>query len=98
MVVRKEAAAGGIMGAALGLLIWLVTFLWRGLPRSVAATVAVSLPVVSVWANVLGGAFPLLSAYLGYNPAGERRGVSAAPCFFKLKPTIQCSSTPKHFL
>lgn len=69
MVVRKEALSGGIMGASLGVLLFALSFLWRGLPTGVALTVAIALPVVSVWANVLGGAFPLLSVYLGKNPA-----------------------------
>jgi Mg/Co/Ni transporter MgtE len=74
MVMRKEALAGGAMGAFLGLCLFLFSFLWSGLPRGVAVTVAISLPVVSVWANFLGGVFPLLSAYLGKNPA-----VTSAP-------------------
>lgn len=74
MVVRKEAVAGGAMGAGLGALIVACSFFWRGLPFDVALTVAISLPVVSVWANILGGLFPLLAARFGYNPA-----VTSAP-------------------
>ena len=74
MVVRKEASAGFLMGCLLGALIFGLSFLWRGLPTAVALTVAISLPVVSVWANLLGGAFPLLSVYFGKNPA-----VTSAP-------------------
>lgn len=36
--------------------------------------VAVSLPLVSLWANLLGGLFPLLAVWMGYNPA-----VTSAP-------------------
>lgn len=57
------------MGAMLGAMIFVCSFLWPGMPREVALTVAIALPVVSVWANVLGGAFPLISTWLGYNPA-----------------------------
>ncbi len=32
------------------------------------------MPLVSAWANMLGGLLPLLSVYLGYNPA-----VTSAP-------------------
>jgi len=74
MVMRKEAAAGGVMGAMLGIMIFLSSFLWSGLPREVALTVAIALPVVSVWANVLGGVLPLFSTFLGHNPA-----VTSAP-------------------
>lgn len=45
-----------------------------GLTPAVGLTVAISLPVVSLWANCLGGLFPLLSARFGFNPA-----VVAAP-------------------
>ena len=74
MVIRKEAIAGGAIGALLGFMIFATSFLWRGLPREVALTVAISLPVVSMWANILGGVFPLISTSLGYNPA-----VTSAP-------------------
>ena len=74
MVLRKESIAGGAMGAGLGLLIYLCSFIWTSLPRDVALTVAISLPVVSIWANILGGMFPLLATHLGYNPA-----VTSAP-------------------
>lgn len=43
-------------------------------PRQVGLTVAISLPIVSLWANFLGGVFPLMSAHYGYNPA-----VTSAP-------------------
>jgi hypothetical protein len=32
----------------------------------VGVTVAISLPLVSLWANLLGGLFPLAAVYLGY--------------------------------
>ncbi len=41
---------------------------------AVGLTVAVSLPVVSLWANVLGGILPLAAARLGLQPA-----VTSAP-------------------
>lgn len=40
----------------------------------VGLVVAVSLPLVSLWANLLGGLFPLLAVWMGYNPA-----VTSAP-------------------
>jgi magnesium transporter len=57
------------MGAMLGVVIFACSFVWTGLPRDVALTVAISLPTVSIWANILGGIFPLLSAHVGKNPA-----------------------------
>lgn len=69
IVIWKEALAGGAMGGVLGLFIVLASFVWSGLPKDVAITVAVSLPAVSVWANMLGGVFPLVAVYFGRNPA-----------------------------
>ena len=62
------------MGLILGALIFVLSLFWRGIPNDVALTVAITLPVVSVWANILGGVFPLMSAHFGYNPA-----VTSAP-------------------
>lgn len=74
MVLQKESFAGAAMGASLGILVYLCSFVWTSLPRDVALTVAISLPIVSIWANTLGALFPLLFSHLGYNPA-----VTSAP-------------------
>ncbi|KAK3250225.1 hypothetical protein CYMTET_40381 [Cymbomonas tetramitiformis] len=62
------------MGAGLGLITFLLSFLWDGISPRVGVAVGVSLPVVSLWANCLGGLFPLCATWLGYNPA-----VTSAP-------------------
>jgi Mg/Co/Ni transporter MgtE len=72
--VRREALAGGAMGAVLGAIVYAAAFAWASLPREVALTVAVSLPIVSMWSNALGGGVPLAMAAAGFNPA-----VSSAP-------------------
>ncbi|EFN54495.1 hypothetical protein CHLNCDRAFT_135185 [Chlorella variabilis] len=74
MVVWKECAAGTVMGGGLGVVIMAFCYLWSGISTQVGVTVAISLPVVSLWANLLGGVFPLLSSHLGFNPA-----VTSAP-------------------
>lgn len=74
LVVRKECAAGVIMGGLLGLLIFGLTLMWPSMSPTVGLTVAVALPVVSLWSNLLGGVFPLLATRLGANPA-----VTSAP-------------------
>ncbi|KAL6768900.1 MGTE1 [Auxenochlorella protothecoides x Auxenochlorella symbiontica] len=73
-VMAKEAGAGTFMGAMLGLMILGFSFLWDSISTQVGLVVAISLPLVSLWANVLGGVFPLLSARFGFNPA-----VTSAP-------------------
>jgi Mg/Co/Ni transporter MgtE len=62
------------MGGGLGLLILGFSHVWSGMTTQVGLTVAVALPIVSCWANLLGGLFPLLSARYGFNPA-----VTSAP-------------------
>ena len=73
-VALKEGAAGTVMGALLSLLILTFSRLWESISSDVALTVAISLPIVSLWANVLGGLLPLISARCGLNPA-----VTSAP-------------------
>lgn len=65
VVMRKEALAGAAMGGGLGLLLLGFSYLWSGMDAGVGLTVAIALPVVSLWANILGGVFPLLAAKIG---------------------------------
>ncbi|EEH55937.1 Mg2+ transporter-e family [Micromonas pusilla CCMP1545] len=69
VVVYKESAAGFVMGAFLGVLVYLLALCWDGLDPIVGLVVAISLPLVSLWANMLGGVLPLAATHLGYNPA-----------------------------
>eukprot|EP00245_Coleochaete_scutata_P009187 TRINITY_DN2967_c0_g1_i1.p1 TRINITY_DN2967_c0_g1~~TRINITY_DN2967_c0_g1_i1.p1 ORF type:complete len:210 (-),score=28.49 TRINITY_DN2967_c0_g1_i1:516-1145(-) len=73
-VLRKEAITGCSIGGFLGVIIFLISLIWNGMSTRVGMTVAVALPVVSLWANALGGLFPLMAVKLGYNPA-----VTSAP-------------------
>ena len=74
MVAIKESSTGMLMGIALGLLIYLLSAVWSGMSQSVGVVVAIALPLVSLWSNLLGALLPLLSAAFGTNPA-----VTAAP-------------------
>mmetsp|Transcript_22020 Transcript_22020/g.61121 ORF Transcript_22020/g.61121 Transcript_22020/m.61121 type:complete len:196 (-) Transcript_22020:355-942(-) len=69
MVIAKEGVTGAIMGSLLGLCVFAMSFVWSGMSPAVGMAVGISLPVVSLWANILGGALPLLTARLGHNPA-----------------------------
>ena len=73
-VIFKESIAGFLMGLFLGLVIYILAFYWNGLERNIGLVVCISMPLVSAWANMLGGLLPLMSVYLGYNPA-----VTSAP-------------------
>jgi len=74
VVVAKEASAGIIMGSILGAFIFLLSFVWSGISPAVGLTVGIALPVVSLWANALGGVLPILASRFGQNPA-----VTSAP-------------------
>lgn len=68
-VVLKEAGAGCMMGAVLGLAILGFSCLWPAISTPVGATVAIALPLVSLWANGLGAFFTLLADRLRFDPA-----------------------------
>ncbi len=67
-VVRKELSVGIINGIALGLLLGVIAFLWKGNPM-LGVVVAVALAVNTVIAACLGGSIPLLLRGLGQDPA-----------------------------
>ncbi|KAI8477244.1 MAG: hypothetical protein J3K34DRAFT_398786 [Monoraphidium minutum] len=67
--VLKEAGAGAMMGAILGLAILGFSMIWSGISTQVGATVAIALPLVSAWANGLGAFFTLLADRLRFDPA-----------------------------
>lgn len=73
-VVAKESAVGALCGMALGLFLWVVGFCCGVVSFHVGAVVCISLPLVSLWANFLGSALPLLAVRLRRNPA-----VTSAP-------------------
>ena len=68
-VVCKETAVGAICGLVLGVFVLVVGCVLQIVSFHVGVVVAISLPLVSLWANLLGGALPLLAARLGSNPA-----------------------------
>lgn len=68
-VMFKEAAAGMTMGCILGSAIFGASFIISGLNPLVALTVAVTLPIISIWSNVLGVLLPMGAVHFGLNPA-----------------------------
>lgn len=45
LVMWKEAAAGVLMGTALGIIIFVISLFWHGVSSDVALVVAIALPV-----------------------------------------------------
>eukprot|EP00899_Mesostigma_viride_P021342 jgi/Mesvir1/29209/Mv08627-RA.1 len=68
-VLWKEATTGCVVGAALGLGLFAVSLVCNALHPRVGLTVAVALPLVSLWANLLGGLLPFLAVKFGQDPA-----------------------------
>eukprot|EP00879_Flechtneria_rotunda_P009902 GHRR01010355.1.p1 GENE.GHRR01010355.1~~GHRR01010355.1.p1 ORF type:complete len:220 (+),score=53.57 GHRR01010355.1:778-1437(+) len=68
-VVAKEATAGCMMGAVLGLCILAFSWVWSGISLQVGAAVSIALPLVSLWANGLGALLTLLADRLHFDPA-----------------------------
>ena len=68
-VVCREAAVGALCGAALGMGVLAFGWVTKIVSFHVAIIVAISLPLVSVWANLIGAVLPLVAARLRYNPA-----------------------------
>ncbi|CAG9464606.1 unnamed protein product [Pedinophyceae sp. YPF-701] len=68
-VVFKEGSAGLVVGAGLGCAVWAGSLAWPAMTPLEGLAVGVALPLVSVWANVLGGFLPLLAARVGLNPS-----------------------------
>jgi len=73
-VVAKESAVGALCGLVLGVFVLVVGYCCRIVSFNVGVVVCISLPLVSLWANFLGAALPLLAARLRRNPA-----VTSAP-------------------
>ena len=60
-VVMNEAVSGMIMGCIPGLSVLLISLAWPAVTDMEGMAVALSLPLVSLWANSLGAALPLLA-------------------------------------
>ncbi len=67
-VLRKEAAVGLINGAALGLLLGFVAWLWKG-SIMLSVVVGVALAMNTLIAVIIGGSVPLLLKRMSFDPA-----------------------------
>lgn len=67
-VVLKETLVGLVCGLALGAAVYALV-VPGVISHDVGIVVAIALPLISVWANFIGGLLPLAASYLGSNPA-----------------------------
>ena len=72
-VLAKELGVGLLLGAALGAAMFLWSFLWPE-ARHIAPVVGLTMVVLVLWANLIGGLMPLLLRKIGIDPA-----VASAP-------------------
>lgn len=68
-VLGKESAIGVVIGLALGLVVVLVSRLTQLVSHEIGMVVAITLPLVSLFANGIGALLPLLAARAGSDPA-----------------------------
>jgi magnesium transporter len=66
-VVRREVAAGLLLGALLGTIAFFRALLW-GVDYDLALCVAVTILAVCTWANAVGAAIPLAAQRFGIDP------------------------------
>jgi magnesium transporter len=68
-VLRREVATAALIGTTLGLLGFLRAFLGWSAGVELSLVVAISLPVVVLWASAVGSLLPLAAKRLGIDPA-----------------------------
>lgn len=68
-VVFKESTVGILVGLVLGIVVVVVSRITQLVSFDIAMVVAISLPLVSVFANGIGALLPLVAARFGSNPA-----------------------------
>jgi magnesium transporter len=67
-VIFREFLAGLVMGSVLGVIgFGFVMFAW-GAPANVSFVVALTLPAICTWANVVAGAIPIIADQFGIDP------------------------------
>lgn len=67
-VVLMESVSGMLMGAALGAVVLVGSTFFDSVGWDIGVVVFVSLPIVSLWANLLGAFLPLVSAEVATHP------------------------------
>ncbi|HQU16358.1 MAG: magnesium transporter [Chromatiales bacterium 21-64-14] len=66
--VRRESYTGLLLGLALGVVGFLRVMLW-GQPAPIATTIALTVVVITIWANAVGAVIPLAASRLRLDPA-----------------------------
>ncbi len=67
-VLKKELRVGLFLGAALGILVCLMGFLWEG-GRAMGPIIGLAMLAVVIWANLVGSILPIILFRLKLDPA-----------------------------
>ncbi|MBA5942520.1 MAG: magnesium transporter [Methanophagales archaeon] len=67
-VMKKELLVGILLAGTMGLLIYLLSYLWKGDP-GISLVVGVSMIVITLWANLVGSLLPILLTKIKLDPA-----------------------------
>ena len=61
----KETGVGFFVGLVLAVFVYLMTFVWTAISVDSAIIVGITLPLISMWANLLGAFLPILTTSMG---------------------------------
>ena len=67
-VIKKELFVGLFLGIALGIILYVFSYFWQG-QKMVSLVVGLSVMVITLWANLLGGLLPIILRKLRFDPA-----------------------------
>lgn len=68
-VLVRELLTGGLLGALLGAIGFVFTWLLLGQPPAFALVISLAILGICVWANAVGGMVPILARWVGIDPA-----------------------------
>lgn len=67
-VMKKELSVGVLLGAALGAILFLWSYFWKG-HYELSLVVGMSVAVIALWANLVGSLLPIVLTKLKLDPA-----------------------------
>jgi magnesium transporter len=67
-VVKKELLIGVLLGGTLGFVLYLWSYFWKG-EYLISLVVGMSVTVITLWANLVGGLLPIVLTKLKLDPA-----------------------------
>lgn len=66
--IKKELFVGPLLGVALGIVLYLYSYLWQEVPK-ISLVVGLSVMIITIWANLIGSLLPIVLTRLRMDPA-----------------------------